>query len=235
LKAQTSPQACLGCRVDGESDRGRYLIPGWDVHAFARAVEPPTMIGAANLAVDELTHGEIGTEMRAPRALHNRLCPDPCHHHVRDRQRRTQLARAPMRRPVGRLPLQRPIQDPRLQGRRQFPRATPGMATEKPRQPFLPKPLAPAVDKCIVAVQLVADLRSAMARFQQQYQPRSPSIVGSAAPARRPLAQFHTFRFRQFDRAPREHDYTTFYPLQTTRGRVDQFAQNRGCIRGMRD
>jgi len=43
--------------------------------------------------------------------------------HVRDRQRRTQLAGAPMRRPVGRLPLQRPIQDPRLQGWRQLARA----------------------------------------------------------------------------------------------------------------
>src|SRR5262249_31460666 len=90
------------------------------------------------------------------------------------------------------------------------------MTTEQPGQPLLPKPLAPAVDKRIIAVQLVPDLRPAMARFQQQYQPRTPSIVGSAAPARRPLAQFHAFRFRQFNRALHEHDYTTFYALQTT-------------------
>jgi hypothetical protein len=49
-----------------------------------------------------------------------------------------------------------------------------------------------------------------MTRFQQQYQPRSPSIIRPTAPARRPLAQFHTFRLRQSDRAPHEHDHTTF-------------------------
>src|SRR5215470_15791374 len=89
------------------------------------------------------------------------------------------------------------------------------MTTEQPGQPLLPKPLAPAVDKRIIAVQLVPDLRPAMARFQQQYQPRTPSIVGSAAPARRPLAQFHAFRFRQFNRALHEHDYTTFLRVTT--------------------
>src|SRR5262249_12985545 len=90
------------------------------------------------------------------------------------------------------------------------------MAIEQPRQPFPPKPLAPAVDKRIIAVQLAPDLRPAMACFQQQYQPRAPSIVGSAAPARRPPAQFHAFRFRQFNRALHEHDLTTFYALQPT-------------------
>src|SRR5262245_37930057 len=89
------------------------------------------------------------------------------------------------------------------------------MAIEQPRQPFPPKPLAPAVDKRIIAVQLAPDLRPAMACFQQQYQPRAPSIVGSAAPARRPLAQFHAFRFRQFNRALHEHDHTTFLRVTT--------------------
>src|SRR5262249_51320431 len=93
-------------------------------------------------------------------------------------------------------------------------RATPGMAIEQPRQPFPPKPLAPAVDK-LIAVQLAPDLRPAMACFQQQYQPRAPSIVGSAAPARRPLAQFHAFRFCQFNRALHEHDHTTFLRVTT--------------------
>jgi len=84
------------------------------------------------------------------------------------------------------------------------------MATEEPCQPFPPKPLAPAVDQRIVAVQLVADLRPGMTRFQQQYQPRSPSVIRPTAPARHALAQFHTFRLRQSDRAPHKHDHTTF-------------------------
>src|SRR5215472_14312574 len=99
--------------------------------------------------------------------------------------------------------------------RPQLARATPGMTTEKPRQPFPPKPLAPAVDKRIIAVQLAPDLRPAIACFQQQYQPRAPSIVGSAAPPRRPLAQFHAFRFRQFNRALHERDHTTFLRVTT--------------------
>jgi len=31
------------------------------------------MIGAADLAIDDLAHREVGVEMRAPGALHNRL------------------------------------------------------------------------------------------------------------------------------------------------------------------
>jgi hypothetical protein len=50
-----------------------------------------------------------------------------------------------------------------------------------PESALPPKPLAPAVDKRIVAVQLVPDLRPCMARFQQQYKPRSPSIVRPTA------------------------------------------------------
>src|SRR5215469_17752710 len=77
-----------------------------------------------------------------PLRLQSVLCPYPRHHHVRDRQRQTQLARAPMRRPVSRLPLQRPIQDPRLQSRRQLAWPTPGMTTEEPGEPLPPKPFA---------------------------------------------------------------------------------------------
>jgi hypothetical protein len=101
---------------------------------------------------------------------------------MRDRQHRTQLARAPLRRLVGGLALQRPIQNPRPPrlGSAYAGHAR-GMATEQPRQPLPSKPLAPAADKRIVAVQLVADLRPAMARLQQQDQPRSPPIL------RRPL------------------------------------------------
>jgi hypothetical protein len=51
---------------------------------------------------------------------------------------------------------------------------------------------------------------SLQSSFQQQYKPRSPSIVRPTAPARRPMAQFQTFRFRQSDRAPHQHDHTTF-------------------------
>jgi hypothetical protein len=53
--------------------------------------------------------------------------------------------------------VKQPIQDPRLQRRGQLARAMTSIATEKPRQPFLPKPLAPARDKRIVAVQRGTD------------------------------------------------------------------------------
>src|SRR5215471_3605337 len=118
-----------------------------------------------------------------------------------------------MCRSVGWLTLERPIQNSRLQPRGQLARALPGMATEQPRQPLLPKPLAPAGDKRIVKAQLVADLCPGMARRQQQDQPRSPPIVRPTAPSRCPLTQFPTFPFRQSDRAHHEHDYTTFLPV----------------------
>ena len=62
----------------------------------------------------------------------------------------------------------------------------------------------------IVAIQLVADRRPRMARFQQQHQPRPPCVIRTAAPARRALVEFHTLRFRQYDRVFHEHDHTTF-------------------------
>src|SRR5262249_34408246 len=114
-------------------------------------------------------------------------------HQGGDRQGRTQLARAPMCRSVGRLALERPIQDPRLQPRGQLARALPGMATEQPGQPLLPKPLAPAGDKRIITAQLDPDLCPGMACRQQQDQPRARPIIHLTAPARGPLAQFHTF------------------------------------------
>ena len=84
------------------------------------------------------------------------------------------------------------------------------MATEEPCQPFPPKPLAPAVDQRIVAVQLVADLRPAMTRLQQQDQPGSAPVVRPTAAARRPLVQLHLFCFCQCDPALHEHNHTTF-------------------------
>src|SRR5215831_6589074 len=86
----------------------------------------------------------------------------------------------------------------------------PGMATEQPRQPVLRKPLAPAADKRIVAVELVANLRPAMTRLQQQDQPRSAPVVCPTAAARRPLVQLRLFCFCQCDPALHEHDRTTF-------------------------
>src|SRR5215831_17310178 len=91
----------------------------------------------------------------------------------------------------------------------------PGMATEQPRQPVLRKPLAPAADKRIVAVELVANLRPAMTRLQQQDQPRSAPVVCPTAAARRPLVQLRLFCFCQCDPVLHEHDLTTF--LRVTR------------------
>jgi hypothetical protein len=42
------------------------------VHAVAGGVEPPMVIGAADLPIDALTERQIGAEMRAPGTLHDR-------------------------------------------------------------------------------------------------------------------------------------------------------------------
>jgi hypothetical protein len=144
------------------------------------------------------------------------LCPYPRHHHVRDRQRRTQLARSPMHRSVGRLPLQRPIQGPSLQSRRQLARPTSGMATEEPRQPLPPKPLAPTVDKRIVAVQLVPDLCPAMAAASSNIsRARRPS---SARPLRLVARWLSSTRSASVSPIVLLMNTTTlpFHPLQTT-------------------
>jgi hypothetical protein len=48
-----------------------------------------------------------------------------------------------------------------------------------------------------------------MGCLQQQYQPRSPSIIGPTAPGQSPLAQLRAFRLRQPHRALHKPDRTT--------------------------
>src|SRR5262245_50299009 len=191
---------------------------GWRVHI------QPNNDGRFALKV-----GIVGSHVAIePLRLQSVLGPDPRHHHVRDRQRRTQLARAPMRRAVDWLTLQRPIQNPRLQPWGQLARALPGMATEQPRQPLLPKPFAPAGNKRVVAAEPIADVCPGTVRFQQQDQPRSPAIVRPTAPARRSPAQFPTFRFCQFDRASHQtrsyYPFTRYAPLAPRPGTSPDFA-----------
>jgi hypothetical protein len=138
--------------------------------------------------------------------LQSVLCPYPRHHHVR--QRRTQLAQAPMRRPVGRFPLKRPIR------MRAFG-PSPAWQLDSPASRSRPNPFAPAGDERIVAPSLSRICGSA-ARCGPPPAARSaalaPPIVRSTAPAR-PLAQFPTFPFCQWDRAPDKHDHTTCSPV----------------------
>ena len=62
------------CRRIGENPGApRDLVACWDVSADAGILEPPVMIGAADLTIDNLADREVGPEMRAPGALHDRL------------------------------------------------------------------------------------------------------------------------------------------------------------------
>jgi hypothetical protein len=58
-------------------------------------------------------------------------------------------------------------------------------AAEKPCQPLFPKSLAPAIDKRIITVHLVANGGLGMACLQQQDQPRPACVIGTPAAARR--------------------------------------------------
>src|SRR5215813_1138108 len=61
----------LRARIRRDARAGWDLVARRDVDAVPGAVEAPVMIGAADLPVDHLAHGEIGTQMRAEGALHH--------------------------------------------------------------------------------------------------------------------------------------------------------------------
>src|SRR5215470_3290970 len=61
----------LRARIRRDARAGRDLVARGDVDAAPGAVEAPVMIGAADLPVDHLAHGEIGTQVRAESALHH--------------------------------------------------------------------------------------------------------------------------------------------------------------------
>src|SRR5215831_11360192 len=66
----------LSARIGGDARAGGNLVAGGDVHAAPRAVEAPVVIGAADLSVDHLAHGEIGAQVWAEGALHQGAAVD---------------------------------------------------------------------------------------------------------------------------------------------------------------
>ena len=144
-----------------------------------------------------------------PLRLEAVLGPHPRHHHVTDLELCSQPARAPLSRPVRRRMLERPFQNASLQRRSQRAGLLPSVSAEQPCQPLFPKSLAPAIDKRIIAVQLIANRGPGLAGVQQQHQPRPARIIGTPAAACHSLVEFHTFRIRQHDGVLHEHHYTT--------------------------
>jgi len=63
----------LGRRIGENPGARRDLVACRNVNADAGVVEPPVMIGAAELSIDDFADRVIGPEMRAPGALHDRL------------------------------------------------------------------------------------------------------------------------------------------------------------------
>jgi len=135
--------------------------------------------------------------------------PHPRHHHVTDLELCSQSARAPLSRPVWRRTLEGPFQNACLQRRSQRAGLLPRVPAEQPCQPLFPKSLAPAIDKHIIAVQLVANRGPGMVCLEQQHQPRPARVIGTPAAARHSLVEFHTFRVRQYDGVFHEHHHTT--------------------------
>jgi hypothetical protein len=113
-----------------------------------------------------------------PMRLQSVLYPYPRHCHVGDRQRRTQLAcsNVSIRRPACALASNPESARPTSA---QLARALPGMATEQPRQPLLPKPLAPAGDKRIVTARLVQRIRVSWYRLSPMAGANCISSYGS--------------------------------------------------------
>ena len=58
--------------IGRDAGAGRDLVAGRDVHARARAVERPVMVGAADPSLDHLAHREIRAQVGAEGALHHR-------------------------------------------------------------------------------------------------------------------------------------------------------------------
>src|SRR5262249_59125436 len=117
---------------------------------------------------------------------------------------------APLSRAVWSFAFERPLQDASFESRCERACLLPRVPTEQPRQPFFSEALHPAVNKGIVAIQLVAYRRPRMARLQQQNQSRPACIIGTPTATRRSLIKLHTFRFSQYDRVFHTHDHTPF-------------------------
>ncbi len=108
-------------RVGRDPGRRRDPVAGRNVDAGPRAVEPPVVVGAADLAVHHLAHREVGPQVRAVRALDHRparrvsVDHDPCAQEVlADRTVGGHLAREGHREP-GLVIAARRLGPPRLQ------------------------------------------------------------------------------------------------------------------------
>ncbi len=137
------------------------------------------------------------------------LGPHARHHHMTDRELRSQPARAPLRSPVRRPMLERPFQNARLERRSQCAGFLPRVSAEQPGQPLFSKSLAPASDKRVIAVQLVANSGPSVASLEQQEQPRPARVIGPSAAAGGSLVEFYAFRIRQYDGVSHAHHCTT--------------------------
>ena len=152
-------------------------------------------IGGSHIAVHPLR----------PQAV---LAPHPGDHHVRDPEPFGEFASAPMGR-AGRLALDRPFQNARLQPRGERGGRLAGVTAEQSGQALLPKALAPAVDKGVVAGELLAGPGPGLSGLEQQNQARSARIVRTPCLTRRSPIQFHALRLREFHCA-HKHNLTIF-------------------------
>src|SRR6185312_7691162 len=145
-----------------------------------------------------------------PVGLEAVLAPHARDHHMRDTQVLGQLTGAPLCRAIRRLTLHRPFQNPSLQSWSERAGLLTGMATEKPRQTLLPKPLAPAIDEGVTAGQFAANLCPRITLLKQQNQACTARVIRSPGLARRSLTEFYVFFLRQFDRAHGAQSYSRF-------------------------
>jgi hypothetical protein len=82
------------------------------------------------------------------------------------------------------------------------------MAAKQPRPTLRGKPFATPLYKAIDTVEFVADQSPGPPRIQQQYQSRTPGLIGPAALTIDSLGEFFVFHSRQVNRVAREYDCT---------------------------
>ena len=131
------------------------------------------------------------------------LGPDARDRHVRDRSAQLggKLSRRPVCRAVGGLSLGRPRQHARLDTIGHLVRLAPGVACKQARQAVGRKPLAPAIDVAVAAIELGANLGPRQPLAQQQDQTSMSRRIRPTVPRIGLSLQFHEFRLAQFHRA----------------------------------
>ena len=86
----------------------------------------------------------------------------------------------------------------------------PAWRLNSPPQTFCPKPLIPAIDEAVSAIELFSDPRPGVTCIQQQNQSRTPCLIGSSGLTAGPLGQFFAFHWQQLNRLAHQHDYTLY-------------------------